>query len=478
MRVAVYLRQSSDREGNEYGIDRQREDVLRFVESRGWTVVDTFVDNDVSATNRKPRPAFERMLAAAEAKAFDVIVARHLDRLLRRLIELERILEMFQSTGVSVITSHDSIDTSTDGGRTNARIMASIAQGEIERKSARQRSGVIQAAKQGRWVGGRRAFGYEGDGVTVRPDEAALIVAGYADLLAGEPLTAIAKSWNASGIIPTQNKRDGSPNTWTRSGVRDVLLNPRNAGLRRHRPTGGQGEFRKDPESFVVGAAQWPAIVSEETWRATVRILTAPERKPVGVRGRSLLTGVALCGICGATVHTGGARRQIRTYRCSVSGHLQRKADPVDEYVTDVIVQRLSLPDALEVFAPAVEEGTRDLSAEADTLRRRLDDVAVDYADGTLTRDQFRTVNDRIRSRLAELETAMATAGAADTIAPLVMSDDIAQAWAALTTARQSAVIDALADVTLHSAGRGTRTFRPETIEIDFTKARSGGSSS
>ncbi|WP_037159819.1 recombinase family protein [Rhodococcoides fascians] len=473
MRIAVYLRQSSDREGNEYGIDRQREDVARLLTARGWTATETFVDNDVSATARKPRPEFVRLLAAVDEGRFDVIVARHMDRLLRRLSELETVLQRCQPHGTTIITSADGVDTGTDGGRLVARILASVGQGEIERKSARQRDATIQAAKQGRWVGGRRAFGYESDGVTLRPVEAALVASGYEALLAGEPLTSIAKAWNAEGVPTTQAKRDGSPNRWTRSGVRDVLLNPRNAALRRHRPTGAQGEFRKDPEAFVVGGAKWSPIVSEETWRAVVRILTDPDRRPNATRGRSLLTGVALCGLCGATVHTGGARRQIRTYRCSASGHFQRKADPVDEFVTSVILERLSRPDALEVFAPSVEVDTRDLSAKADTLRRRLDDVAVDYADGKTTRSQFGVMNQRIRMNLAKLETEIASAGAADVIAPLVMSGDLPAAWDALSTSRQSNVIDVLADVTLFSAGRGTRTFRPETIDVDFTKARS-----
>ncbi|MBY6679934.1 recombinase family protein [Rhodococcus sp. BP-316] len=464
-----------DRDGNEYGIDRQRLDVMRLVEARGWTVVETFVDNDVSAMSRKPRPAFERMLAAAEAGAFDVIVARHLDRLLRRLIELERILDMYETTGVSVITSNDSIDTATDGGRLNARIMASVGQQEVERKSARQKSAAAQAAALGRWVGGRRAFGYEADGKTLRDDEAAAIRAGYAALLAGETLTAIARDWNDRGHATTQNKRDGTPNSWARTGVRDVLLNPRNAGLRRHRPTGTQGAFRKDPEAYIVGRAEWPAVVDEDTWRATAALLASPERRRAPVNAKALLTGVALCGVCGATVHAGGARRHYRTYRCSGMEHLARKAEPVEEYVEAVIVERLSRPDALALFAPEVEAETRDLGTEADTLRRRLDDLAVDYADGALTRTQFRTANERVRARLAEIETTMAAAGAGDLVAPLVSSGDVAAAWAEMTDARRRAVIDALAVVTLRPLGRGRHTFTPEafaaTIEIEWRRA-------
>ncbi|KLL97288.1 hypothetical protein NJ76_13490 [Rhodococcus sp. IITR03] len=86
----------------------------------------------------------------------------------------------------------------------------------------------------------------------------------------------------------------------------------------------------------------------------------------------ALLTGVGLCGVCGSTVNTGGARRHYRTYRCKDKpGHLARMADPVEAYVEAVMVARLSMPDALAVFAPKVETDTRNLSREADVLRRR-----------------------------------------------------------------------------------------------------------
>ncbi|WP_030163624.1 MULTISPECIES: recombinase family protein [Actinomycetes] len=472
MRTAVYLRQSQDRDGTEYGVERQREQVEGLVAQRKWVVAQTFIDNDVSATSRKPRPAFERMMAGVEAGEFDVIVARHMDRLTRRLSDLERVLTACEAAGVVIVTAADGVDTSTDGGRLVARILGSVAQGEVERKSARQRAAVVQAAKQGRWVGGRRAFGYESDGTTVREAEAAMIRRGYDAVLGGEPVTAVARMWNEAGFGTTQPKRDGSPNTWTRSGARDVLLNPRNAGLRRHRPEGGQGEFRKDPESYIVGKAQWPAIVDEDTYRAAARLLTAPERRTSANNAQALLTGVALCR-CGSTVNAGGARRNYRTYRCKDHpGHLARMADPADEYVEAVIVERLSRPDALEVFAPAVAADTRDLSGEADTLRRRLEDLAVDYADGVLTRQQFATVNERVRGRLAQLETDIAAAGATDVVAPLLGNGDVAAAWAELSTARKRGVIDALAVITLLPPGRGTRKFREETVAIEWRTDR------
>lgn len=471
MRVALYLRQSQDRDGNAYGVDRQRDDVERLVTARGWEVVETYVDNDVSATSRKPRPAFERMMEAVDRGQVDVIAARHMDRLLRRLAELEAVMERCQAAGVHIVTASDGVDTSTDGGRLVARILASVGQGEVERKAARQKSATAQAAAQGRRVGGRRPFGYEADGITIREAEAAVVRAGYESVLAGESLAAIARAWNSTGIPTPQARRDGSPSSWTAQNARDVLTNPRYAGLRRHRPSGYNLQARQDPEAFITGPAVWPGVVPEETWRAAVRVLTDPSRRKKAMNGRALLTGLARCSVCGATVHTGGATHEYRAYRCRAGGHVQRRAQPVEDYVRAVVVGRLSMPDALETFAPSVAVDVAGLRAEADTLRRRLDDAAADYADGILTRAQLATVTERIRDRLAEVDNEVAAAGSSDLVAPLVAAEDVTAAFDALPVGRKRATIDALMEVTLKPPGRGVRIFNPDDVVITWKGA-------
>lgn len=221
------------------------------------------------------------MMARVEAGEFDVVAARHMDRLLRRLRELEGVLEKCDKGGAVLVTASDSVDTSTEGGKLVARILSSVAQGELERKSERQRAAAAQAAEDGRWIGGRRAFGFEPDGVTVREAEAALIKTGYDLVLAGETLAEVARQWDASGHPPTQGCK-----AWHRGSVKDVLTNPRQAGLRRYRPQGTAADIRKSPEKGVVGKAEWPAIVDEATWRAAVRLLCDPARRNPGAGGK------------------------------------------------------------------------------------------------------------------------------------------------------------------------------------------------
>ena len=450
----IYVRISQDRDGERAGVTRQREDCERRARERGWSVVALHDDNDVSAKGSRKRPGFEAMLADITAGRVGVVVAWSLDRLQRNRRDEVRLYEACQAHGVTIsLINGPEIDFTTAAGRFVADSLGSVARLEIELKSDRQRRAVEQAVAAGKRVGGRRPFGYEADGVTINEREAATIRQGYEDLLAGIPLAAIARRWNAQGHTTGQ----GSP--FKAYSVRQVLRNARNAGLRSHR-----GE--------VMGPAAWPGIVSEDTWRAAVAYVDNPARRnsPTGQEAVRLLTGIARCGVCGGGVHGGAnARLGIRSYRCADSmGHFARKAEPVEAYVGALVVERLSRADAAALVMDRTRDDFGALHSESTTLRERLDAAAVDYADGAITGKQLKTITERINARLSEIDLKIADANRTNALKPIIDADDKDAAWQALPTARQRAIIQLLMVVTLHPVGRGTRAFRPETVGISW----------
>jgi site-specific DNA recombinase len=455
-RAALYFRQSLD---VQEGIERQRTRCRSLASARGWSVVEEYVDNDTSATkSRGSGTAWARMLSDAAAGKFNVVIAVDLDRLLRTISDLLKLTE----TGAKVLTVDGEIDLTTADGEFRATMLAGIARFEARRKGERQKRASADRASKGMRSGGRRPFGYEQDGSTIRSVEAGAVREGYAALLAGVPLAGIARQWNEQSLVSTQMRQArtghaGEPSPWRHDSVRSVLLNPRYMGKRAH-----LGE--------VVADAVWPALVDETTWRAAEAVLTNPLRRSGARGGKYLLSGLAVCGVCGSTVHAGAnSRPGIRSYRCAGStGHFARKAEPVEEFVSAVIVARLSREDARDLLSDDAHPDTAALRDEANGVRGRLDALAVDFADGTLTASQLRTATARLRSRLAELENALADAGRVDILGPLVAAEDVASAWGLLSVARQRAIVGVLARVTLHAPGRGTRIFRPETVGIEW----------
>ncbi|MFJ1538676.1 recombinase family protein [Micromonospora chalcea] len=476
--TVIYLRQSQDRTGDELGVTRQREDTRKLCELRGWRVVAEYVDNDTSAAGKRQRPGFEAVLAAVQEGRAACVVAWDMTRLTRNARDRLRLLELGKRQGLTVaFVRGTDLDLSTPAGRLTADILGSVAQHEIEQKSDRQKRAALQAAEQGRRIGGRRPFGYEADGVTIREPEAAAIRDAYEAVLAGVPLGRVAADWNARGLTTPQAKRDGSPSPWSAQTVRPVLLNPRYAGLRAHVTEALRESMnpRAARLKAIVGPAAWEGLVTEETWRAAVELLTDPSRLTGPRGGRGLLTGVAQCGVCGATVHRGAAparrgREGHATYRCRAAlGHVGRAAEPVEEYVAEVVIARLERPDAALLLADDNRPDAGQLRREARALRVRLDSLAGLLADGVLTEAGVRRESAKLRAKLAEVEAAQADAGRVNVLGPLVGAEDVRAAWEGLDTDRQRVVIETLMTVTLLPPGRGTRTFRPESVVIDWT---------
>ncbi|MBD8010681.1 recombinase family protein [Microbacterium sp. Re1] len=457
MKSGIYLRQSLDAQE---GIERQRARCLALIEARGWTLGAEYTDNDTSATkNRGAHTGWSRMLQDARAGRIDVVVAVNLDRLLRTQTDLSALIE----TGAKVTTLEGELDLTSASGEMQASVLTAMARFEVRRKSERQIRANEARAQQGKWVGGRRPFGYEADGVTIREPEAEAIRDAYRDILTGLTLAAVARSWNARGFVTGQARQArsghaGAPSPWRADSVRAVLLNPRYMGRVRYK-----GEV-------MAAQAEWPAIVDEATFEAARAMLENPARRTPGRTPTRLLTGLAVCGVCGATVHAGAnSRPGVRSYRCSASmGHFARMAEPVEEYVEAVAVARLSRPDARDLLTVSSNVDTAALRLEGVGLRERLDALAVDFADGDLTSSQLRIATDRIRKRMAEVESELADAGRVDVLGDLVAADDVQAAWDAISTDRRRAVIGALMQVTLYPPGRGTRTFRPESVGIEW----------
>lgn len=454
-RAALYFRQSLD---VQEGIDRQRQRCRLLADAKGWTVLGEYEDNDTSATKlRGSGTAWARLIEDARAKKFDVVIAVDLDRLLRTVRDLVTLTD----AGAKVLTVDGEIDLTTADGEFRATMLAGIARFEARRKGERQKRATAQAAGKGKRTGGRRPFGFDQDGVTLRTDEAAAIECGYRDFLTGAPLAEIARTWNRQGLVTGQKRyspaHKGEPSPWQAYSVRMVLSNPRYMGKRAH-----LGE--------IVADAEWPAIVPDTTWEAANAMLRNPARRTAPGRGRYLLSGIALCGVCGATAHAGGnARRGAPAYRCSGStGHFARRSEPVEDYVEAVMIARLSRPDARLLTIDHARPDSAALALEAVGVRERLETLAVDFADGSLTGPQLRAATGRMRDRLSVIEAGLADAGRVDMLGPLVNAPDVAAAWEATSTSRKRAIIATLATITLHPPGRGVRIFDPATVGIDW----------
>lgn len=445
IRAAVYCRISRDKVGAGLGVDRQEKDCRDLAARIGVEIVHVHTDNDISAYSGKPRPGYQTMLQQIRDGAIDIVLVWHTDRLHRSPIELEEWIGVCEPRSVPVHTvKAGPLDLATPSGRMVARQLGAVARYEVEHAIERQKAAKAQAAADGKWRGGRRPFGYEADGVTLRPTEAAAVINATERVLAGESLHSVARSLNELGVATSTG------GDWKPTELRKVLLRARNAGLIEH-----DGE--------VVGEAVWPAIIEPAAWRNLRRLLTSPGRRQP--RSNDLIwlgSGVYRCGVCddGTTMLSASARSgskaRIPSYRCRSSTHVTRAARPLDAYVAQHVVQRLSRPDARSLLVPRPNWVDVDaLHARRIDVDARLSEAAGLFADGGITAAQLAEATRRLRAEGESLDLQISDATAASPLAGIADAVDVGAAWQAIPVSRKKVVIRALMTVTLDRAPRG-----------------------
>ncbi|MGY1666986.1 recombinase family protein [Geodermatophilus sp. SYSU D00696] len=458
-RAAVYCRISDDRRGEGLGVERQRQDCAALAERNGWNVVRTLTDNDLSAYSGKPRPQYAALMAAVEAGQVDVIAAWDPDRLHRSPAELETFIAAVERAGVAVYTVQaGEWDLTTANGRLHARMLGAVARHESEHKSERVRRALQQRAESGR-PHGRRAYGWirehAPDGTVrevIEPAEAAVVQRLANALLAGESLRSVTAALKTGGVpSPT-----GKP--WSKNMVRALVLRERNAGLRVHR-----GE--------VVGEGAWEAILDRGRWEQLRAVLTDPQRRSsTGTAAAHLLSGIARCGVCGATLRV-AQNRGVPSYRCSANGCVIRRKADLDHLIVGLVTARLARPDAVGLFTVGDSAERTAAVEEAERLRGRLDHAADQYAEGAIDGRQMERITAKLRPLLADAERRARVVDPAPLLDGLTGASDVASAWNDLPLSRRRAVVSTLMAITVSRTRQGARTFDPEAVTIEWKGA-------
>lgn len=455
----IYCRISQDRGGEGAGVQRQRADCQALADELGWTVVDVFTDNDVSAYSGKQRPEYARMLERLSTGTLGGLLAWHTDRLYRSLPDLADLVRVCDENSVDIRTvKAGRIDLSTPSGRLNASMFASIARYEVERSAERIKAAKDQQALDGKFRGGPRPFGYEADGVTLRETEADALREAADQLLRGVTLMAITRQWKDRGL-----KTARGVETWTVTALRKVLVRARNAGL-------------VEKDGVIVGPAQWPAIFDVDTLHAVRAVVTDPSRRTsVSYERAHQGAGIYRCGKCGGPmkVYTMGASsgRRYKSYRCVDRPHLSARKEPLDDFVRDVVIERLSRADAA---IPVVDDGpdVGALQVQRDGLQARKDELAGLFADGQIDGSQLRRGSADLQTSLGRLDAQLAAARESSPIAGLLGAGDIAGVWEELTPDARGKVIDHLMTVTVLPVGSGQRPagggLDPRRVRIEW----------
>ena len=419
LRVALYVRVSSEEQKQGHNIDSQIAELKQFAIQREWPVVDEYRDEAWSGA-LLARPALDRLRDDAGKKRFDAVLINDVDRLARDVTHLGVIKRDLERSGVRVIFRKIPSENSPTHNLL-VNILGSFAEFEREMIMDRTRRGrrhKVETRQQ--FIGCIPPYGYRyipGDKaervgqLTINPEEAAVVREMFrwvdADgLSAREVVLRLARE-----RIPPRNGGDG----WARSSVRRILRGSVYCGTWHYNKL--QGSY---PHSLTL-EAQPRARKTSTRLRARnewIPVMLPDSLKIIGIeqwnrvqqqldRNRSfsprnskhsyLLSGLVRCGGCGSRYVGNPSHGQFQ-YRCMKRCKRQPLINErfLDAGVWNAVEKALNDPAILtkaitEVKSPVIaasNEGTQ-LEAAIASLRTEEARVLEAYRLSVLTPEQL-----------------------------------------------------------------------------------------
>lgn len=426
-------------------------------EREGWDVLEVITDSvGASRRSKGTRSGWLRATQRLEEGDVDVFVTWEASRAQRDMAAYAELRDLCERTGTLWSYSGRVYDLTEGTDRFATGIDALIAEREAEDTRTRVLRAVRANAAAGR-PHGRRLFGFMRvyDKTTGQllnqephPDEAAVVRRIFADYLSGLGIRTIARNLNAEGFTT------GTGAHWSDTQIKRVLVNPAYNGKRVHR-----GEIVRD--------ATWDPIVTDDTFnRAQARIDLTGRRSRKGATPKArLLTGVARCGLCGGRMHVGHDRKDRKVYQCRAFFHIVRDEASLDEYITDLLLTRLDGLDLAEANTrdPEAERAQRDIV----DLRARLDEASSMFARGEITGATLATIEGGVQAAISEAEARLRRV-----VIPLdftVPTNGVGEWWDKLEPSIRREVVSAvIAVVRIGPTKRGSRTFDPTAIDVEW----------
>ncbi len=321
MKVAMYVRVSTQRQAQTQTIEQQLDRLREQSRNQGWLWCDEHIFRDDGYSGAKlRRPGLDRLRDQVRAGAFDRVIITAPDRLARNYVHQVLLMEELERGGCHVeFVEHPMSQDPHD--QLLLQIRGAVAEYERSLIAERMRRGRQQKYQAGcllPWT--RPPYGYRVDparprdpaGARLEPDEAA-VVAEIFETYAQEKqsLMGITKQL-MERRVPTPSGRQ----RWNQATVHGIVSNPIYTGTvyigrtrateahQRHSPLAPIGRVRgghtrTDPAEWVA-VAQVPPIVSQEVFDQ-VQVKLAQNQQFASRHNTThayLLRALVSCGVC------------------------------------------------------------------------------------------------------------------------------------------------------------------------------------
>jgi site-specific DNA recombinase len=300
-RAVIYVRTSSEHQGEKSSPAEQEADCRQLAADKGLVIVNVYRDIEKyrvrtklvePSGTRSDRPGLLAMLNAAERDEFDIILAWREDRLYRGMRAMLLILETIQEHKITVMLARETFDPKI------APLRAWVAQMELDGMKERLTMGVKARLKAGKANTGQDRYGYQriGDQIVIVEEEARWVRKIFEWYLDGFPLMEIRDKLIAGGA-PQKGSSIPRRIHWARSSIQAILKSAKEYayGIKIQ---SRKGELFEIPVDAIIDTAIYERFVETRAGKKTY-----PARR---VHHDYLLGGLLHCA-CG---NKWGARTQ------------------------------------------------------------------------------------------------------------------------------------------------------------------------
>jgi site-specific DNA recombinase len=436
MRIAIYVRVSTQRQAQTQTIDQQLDRLRRVAADRRWPLPEdhVFRDDGYSGASLR-RPGLDRLRDLAALAKLDRILITDPDRLARNYVHQVLLLEELQRHGCQVeFTDRPLSDDPQD--QLLLQIRGAVAEYERTLIAERTRRGRLYKLRSGQmlpWT--RPPYGYRADpdrprdpaGVRTDPAEAALVselFRWYAD--EEHSFMAVVQRLHDLGVRSPSGR-----DYWGMATVRGILSNPtytgtiyanrtrvRAAQVRRSathplgRPRDSQVQL--PPEEWIA-VATVPAIVTREQFDRVQAKIAANRSfaRRNNTATNYLLRALVSCGACRLACQARRAMPAGRTYYICTGKNLQVRqrlgctcssrfipAEVLDDLVWSDLADLLQHPDRVAKALRRAVGGDglpQELRARRENLRRgrsslaqQIERLTEAYLSGVLALGEYR----------------------------------------------------------------------------------------
>jgi len=218
MTVGIYIRVSTHEQATEgYSIDAQKERLLAYCQSQGWTDFRFYIEEGVSAQNID-RPKLKLLMDHIKGGQIKILLVYRLDRLTRSVIDLHKLLKFLQKYNCSFKSATEPYDTTTANGRMFMGLVALLAQWETENMSERIKMALEQKVLEEKERVGNIPYGFDlsEDEKLIKNDKGSIVM---------DMIQKVESGWSVSRVARYLNLISND-RTWYASTVLRLLRNP------------------------------------------------------------------------------------------------------------------------------------------------------------------------------------------------------------------------------------------------------------